>query len=114
MARSRILKLDGGRNSTTDGVNVDITPVPGVDVVADVSEEWPFERASFDRIEAHHVLDHVSHDELPTVSCKSSEWYARQPSWLLKQWPMRGPSLIEPVTSSYGMDVMEFTMRKRG
>jgi len=67
MARERVLELGGGENPATDGVNADVAAVPGVDVVADVTEEWPFERASFDRIEAHHVLEHLPHDDLPTV-----------------------------------------------
>lgn len=182
MTRNRTLEIGGGRNPATDGVNVDIAPVPGVDIVADVTEEWPFEPNSFDRIEAHHVLEHIPHTELPTVfrqasetlrdggtfyaevplahsrSAKndpthrstwywrtpmyytaddelsyevgtdagftvehrnvrlfltSGEWYARPPSWLLKQWSKRNPSLIELVKLPYVTGVMEFTMRKR-
>lgn len=183
MARQRILELGGGENPATDGVNVDVAAVPGVDVVADVTEEWPFERESFDRIEAHHVLEHLPHEDLPTVfrqvaetlrddgefyaevplahsrSAKndpthrstwywrtpmyytaddelsyevgadagltvvhrnirlfgtSGKWYARPPSWLLKQLSERNPSLIELVKLPYVTGVMEFTMRKRG
>lgn len=179
----RVLELGGGRDPATDGVNVDLAPVAGVDVLADVTEPWPFDPDTFDHIEAHHVLEHLSHDDLPTVfsqvaealvpggefvaevplahsrSAKndpthrstwywrtpmyytdddelsyevgldagltlvdrtirlfltSGEWYARPPSWLLKQWSMRNESLIELVKLPYVTGVMEFTMRKRG
>lgn len=182
MVRSRTLELGGGKDPATDGVNVDVAAVPGVDVVADLTESWPFERASFDRIEAHHVLEHISHDDIPTVfrqvsetlrvggefyaevplahsrSAKndpthrstwywrtpmyytaddelsyevgvdagltlahrnirlfltSGQWYARPPSWLLKQWSLRNSSLIELVKLPYVTGVMEFTMQKR-
>lgn len=182
MARPRILELGGGKDPATRGVNVDVAAVPGVDVVADVTEPWPFAPASFDRIEAHHVLEHLPHDDLPTVFRQAGEtlrdggefyaevplahsrsakndpthrstwywrtpayytdddelsyevgtnaglvlvhrnvrlfltagaWYARPPSWLLKQLSRRNPSLIELVKIPYVTGYLEFTMRKR-
>jgi len=179
----RVLELGGGRTPATDGVNVDVAAVSGVDVLADVTEPWPFEPDSFDRIEAHHVLEHLSHDDLPTVFHQagtvlrvggafhaevplahsrsavtdpthrstwywrtpayytadddlsyevgadagliledrtvrlfltSGKWYARPPSWLLKQWSQRIPSLIELVKLPYVTGFLEFTMRKTG
>lgn len=181
--RRRVLELGGGRDPATDGVNVDIAPVAGVDVLADVTAPWPFAREAFDRIEAHHVLEHVPHEELPVVFREaaatlrpggeffaevplahsrsavndpthestwywrtpayytegdelsyevgadagfvlddrtvrlfltSGEWYARPPSWLLKQWSQRNSSLIELVKLPYVTGVLEFTLRKRG
>lgn len=183
MTDLRTLELGGGRNPATDGINVDVAAVDGVDVVADVTEEWPFAPASFDRIEAHHVLEHIPHEELPTVFRQAGEalrergefhvevplahsrsakndpthrsawywrtpmyytgadelsyevdagealslvdrtvrlfitsgtWYARPPSWLIKQLSQRRPSLIELVKLPYVTGALEFTMRKRG
>ena len=44
----------------------------------------------------------------------SGEWFARPPSWLLKQLSIRTPALIELVKLPYVTGFMEFTMRKRG
>ncbi|GAA0672999.1 class I SAM-dependent methyltransferase [Natronoarchaeum mannanilyticum] len=183
LAGRRILELGGGRDPVPGAVNMDIADVPEVDIIADVTGEWPVEPASFDRIEAHHVLEHVSHDDLPGVFRRASEtlrpggrfhvevplahsrsakndpthrsewywrtpsyyaggdelayevdadlefalerreirlfltsgeWFARPPSWLLKQLSLRNPSLIELVKLPYVTGFMEFTMRKRG
>jgi SAM-dependent methyltransferase len=41
-------------------VNVDMAPLPGVDVVADLTTfPWPFEDSSFEVIELHNVLEHL-------------------------------------------------------
>ena len=179
----RVLELGGGKEPATEGVNVDVAGVAGVDVLADVTEPWPFESGCFDRIEAHHVLEHVSHDDRPTVfgqigetlsqggeffaevplahsrSAKndpthrstwywrtpayytsddelsyevglegglrlvernirlfltSGRWFARPPSWVLKQLSRRNESLIELVELPYVTGVLDFTMQKRG
>ena len=182
MARPRILELGGGRQPATDGLNVDLAPVDGVDVRADLTAQWPFAPDSFDRIEAHHVLEHLPHEDLPTVFRQaaatlrdggrfhaevplahsrsavndpthrsrwywrtpayyasddelsyevatgddlvlidrtvrlfltSGEWYARPPSWLLKQLSLRYASLLELVKLPYVTGFMTFTMETR-
>lgn len=41
-------------------VNLDLLPLPGVDVVWNLNERpWPFESESFDSIEADNVIEHV-------------------------------------------------------
>lgn len=41
-------------------VNVDMAPLPGVDVVADLTTfPWPFEDSAFEVIELHNVLEHL-------------------------------------------------------
>jgi SAM-dependent methyltransferase len=41
-------------------VNVDMAPLPGVDVVADLTAfPWPFQDSSFEVIELHNVLEHL-------------------------------------------------------
>jgi SAM-dependent methyltransferase len=51
-------------------VGMDAFPAPCVDVVHDLRQvPWPFEDASFDRVEAHQVLEHIpregaEHDEV--------------------------------------------------
>lgn len=181
MTEKRILELGGGRDPIPGAVNMDIANLSGVNIVADLTEPWPISPESFDRIEAHHVLEHIPHGDLPPVfrrafealraggtfhaevplahsrSAKndpthnshwywrtpvyytaddelsyevdadtrfalvqrnirlfltSGRWYARPPSWLLKQWSMRNPSLIELVKLPYVTGVLEFTMRK--
>lgn len=180
MSGNRTLELGGGRDPIPGAINMDIAGVSGVDIVADLTEPWPIKPGSFDRIEAHHVLEHIPHDDLPQVfrrafealraggtfhvevplahsrSAKndpthrshwywrtpmyyttddelsyevdageftlvarnvrlfltSGKWYARPPSWLLKQWSVRNASLIELVKLPYVTGVLEFTMEK--
>jgi predicted SAM-dependent methyltransferase len=40
-------------------INLDLRPFPGVDIVHDVSEHWPFLNQRFEEIHANHVLEHV-------------------------------------------------------
>nr|WP_269454300.1 methyltransferase domain-containing protein [Nocardia farcinica] len=63
----RILDVGCGETKQYPGnVGVDVRPVPGVDVVADLRGGLPFDDASFDRVFAVHVLEHLA-DFLPLV-----------------------------------------------
>ena len=54
------LNLGCGRFPKPGFVNVDWVDAPGVDVVHDLADlPYPFEDASFDQIEADHVIEHL-------------------------------------------------------
>ena len=56
----RKLNLGCGDFPKSGFLNVDLRPLPGVDVVHDLSKlPYPFESEQFDRIEADHVLEHL-------------------------------------------------------
>ncbi|HVN84449.1 MAG TPA: class I SAM-dependent methyltransferase [Candidatus Binatia bacterium] len=57
---TRILDVACGRNKTAGAIGVDLFPVPGVDVIANIDQaSLPFGDASFDAIHASHVIEHV-------------------------------------------------------
>ena len=59
--RSGRLNLGCGRFPKPGFVNVDWVAAPGVDVVHDLTVlPYPFEAETFDRIEADHVIEHLS------------------------------------------------------
>jgi SAM-dependent methyltransferase len=53
----------GGQKQRAWAIGVDRLPHPGVDVVANLEEQLPFEDDSFDHIFAIHILEHI-HDLL--------------------------------------------------
>ena len=53
------LNLGCGQGTSTDMVNVDIVALPGVDVVADLDEDWPWKDGSVEYILASHVFEHI-------------------------------------------------------
>jgi SAM-dependent methyltransferase len=56
----KILHIGCGRHKIPGAVGLDITPLPGVDVVLDLDKEkLPFEENTFDEVSAHHVLEHL-------------------------------------------------------
>src|SRR6478672_3176660 len=57
----RLIKLNLGCGPhIADGyVNVDIVPLPGVDLVADLDEPWPWPDGSVAEILASHLFEHV-------------------------------------------------------
>ena len=66
------INLGSGEACLEGFVNVDALPdAPGVDVVADISEELPFETGSADLIYAAHLLEHFPTDAVPGML---AEW----------------------------------------
>lgn len=55
------LNLGCGKKVKEGYINLDLYPLPGVDVVADIEKELPFENDTFDEILTEHVLEHM-HD----------------------------------------------------
>jgi len=48
-----------GRNISPDHINVDIEAYPGVDIVANLDERWPFEDSSVDEFHADNIIEHL-------------------------------------------------------
>lgn len=65
--QSPILNIGCGPDPPKGPVNLDIYPFPGVDVVHDIQQPWPFPDSYFSRINAHHVLEHLS-DLVPPIN----------------------------------------------
>ena len=66
------INLGSGEAYLEGFVNVDALPdAPGVDVVADISDELPFETGSADLIYAAHLLEHFPTDAVPGML---AEW----------------------------------------
>lgn len=60
MPEKKILHIGCGRHKIPGAVGLDITPLPGVDVVLDLDKEkLPFAENTFDEVYAHHVLEHL-------------------------------------------------------
>lgn len=55
----RPLNLGCGKNPPDGFVNVDLAPLLGVDVVADLSRSWPFADACTRYMVASHVFEHL-------------------------------------------------------
>jgi SAM-dependent methyltransferase len=62
----KILHIGCGRHKVPGALGLDITAMPGVDVVLDLDKEkLPFANNSFELVMAHHVLEHLRN--LPDV-----------------------------------------------
>ncbi len=53
------LNLGCGQDIAEGFVNVDLIALPGVDVVADLDEPWPWKDGTVEYIKASHVYEHV-------------------------------------------------------
>lgn len=53
------LHVGCGKSPRAGFVNIDITPLPGVDVVCDLEQKLPFEDNTFEEIYCSHVLEHI-------------------------------------------------------
>lgn len=52
------IDLGAGINKRQGFLGVDAKPFPGVDIIADLTERWPFEDDSVDEANASHVIEH--------------------------------------------------------
>lgn len=55
----KTLHLGCGRKKQAGAIGVDIAPLPGVDIVHDISQGLPFEDNTFRYIIAEHILEHL-------------------------------------------------------
>lgn len=67
MVTVELLEIGGGNTPVSGAVNLDIESLPSVDIVADITDQWPIEDASVARVESHQVLEHISPADLPHV-----------------------------------------------
>jgi SAM-dependent methyltransferase len=62
------LNLGSGERPLEGFVNVDaLENLPGVDVVADISQRLPFDDGSADLVHASHILEHFSTEDVPRL-----------------------------------------------
>lgn len=54
-----VLDLGCGKNKLPGSIGVDVAPVEGVDVVADLNTGLPFKDGTVDAIHCSHILEHV-------------------------------------------------------
>jgi acetyltransferase-like isoleucine patch superfamily enzyme/SAM-dependent methyltransferase len=68
-SESLLIKVDLGCSSrkASGHIGVDICPVPGVDIVADLSQRFPFEDSSVDEVRAHDTIEHLP-DRIHTMN----------------------------------------------
>ncbi len=53
------LNLGCGKKIKKGYVNLDFYPLPGIDIVADITKKLPFEDNAFDEVLTEHVLEHI-------------------------------------------------------
>ena len=71
------LNLGGGSDKIAGFLNVDILPLPEVDIVCDITKEIPLQDNSVDHVIALHVLEHIADtvgimNELYRVCCNNA------------------------------------------
>lgn len=90
MANSISLKklhIGCGNQIIPHWVNHDLVPLPGVDVVHDLTVfPWPFHDDTFDEIKAYHVLEHLPEtiktlEEIYRISASNARVHIRVPYW---------------------------------
>jgi SAM-dependent methyltransferase len=81
------LNVGCGRDVRPGWVNLDVAPLPGVDVVHDLASfPWPFTDGQFERIELIHVLEHLpdtvaAMNELHRIARPGGRVTVRVPYW---------------------------------
>ncbi len=76
------LNLGCNKNALDDWINVDIQSMPGVNVVANLEEEWPWEDNSVHYIRAFDIFEHL-HDPINTMN---EAWRVLGHGGLLELW----------------------------
>ena len=54
------LNLGCGLHQPAGYINVDIKPLPGVDLIADVDQPWPWKDGTVTEIIASHIFEHIN------------------------------------------------------
>ncbi|MEH2349524.1 MAG: methyltransferase domain-containing protein [Nostoc sp.] len=69
ITKADILRVDigCGIHKPIDFIGVDISPGVGVDIVADLSKEFPFPDSSVDELRAHDIIEHL-YDRIHTMN----------------------------------------------
>lgn len=81
------LNVGCGKDIRPDFVNLDVAPLPGVDVVHDLTQRpWPFENNRFDHIELINVLEHLPDtigtlEEIHRIARNGATLIVRVPFW---------------------------------
>lgn len=94
----RVLDIGCGRNKLPGSVGVDQFLLPGVDVVADLSERLPFENGEFDVVHSNQVLEHIPNmigliGEIHRVLKPGGTMFARVP-YFRSSWAAIDPTHI--------------------
>lgn len=87
------LNLGSGRYPEEGFLNVDIVPLPGVDVVADLDQPWPWPDESAEMIIASHLFEHVDKPLL----------------FMAEAWRVLAPDGILDIRVPYYQHVFSFT-----
>lgn len=76
------LNLGCNENGLEDWTNVDIQAMPGVDVIANLEDKWPWEDGSVHYIRAYDIFEHL-HDSIHTMN---EAWRVLGHGGLLEIW----------------------------
>ena len=58
-----VLNVGAGINPIHGAVNADSVQKPGIDVVMDVTQAWPFPDGIFDKVLAFHIIEHIEAEQ---------------------------------------------------
>lgn len=92
-SKSRRLALGCGHEARSGWTNLDLAPLPGVDVVHDLDVyPWPFADATFDRIECFDILEHLRElpdamRELHRIAAPGGVVHIKGPHFTSYTWP---------------------------
>lgn len=98
----RVLDIGCGRNKLPGAVGLDQIPLPGVDIVSDLSERLPFGDSEFEVVHSNQVLEHVPNmigliGEIHRVLKPGGLMFARVP-YFRSSWAAIDPTHIRNFT----------------